>query len=260
MCGDIIEGETSANAQVLDYRLDVRAGTVLNGRVEPIGSTFNVAIRFLDSNNREFASFNDVVEGVAESFQNFAVSSSNSTLQVTGALPGWTGTGQIREQFVGAFTIYLGCTLRDGTVIPAGGQPPSEVVSSPQPIPQQPVPNFGLPAVGPIDFSAGIEIPFQLGQTQVAPIGGDVALYTYEASAGSTATLSVARVSGDISIGVTVIQRDNNEVIFLGGMPSSDQLSVQLTFPSDGTYAIGLFRLDTPTKSGTSGAVQISIN
>ncbi|MGB1286620.1 MAG: hypothetical protein ACPG7F_08815, partial [Aggregatilineales bacterium] len=63
----------------------------------------------------------------------------------------------------------------------------------------------------------------------------------------------------DISIGVTVINKDSNEILFLGGMPSSNNLSVELTFPSAGTYAIGLFRLDTAERMDTAGAVQITL-
>lgn len=111
----------------------------------------------------------------------------------------------------------------------------------------------------PIDFSAGIEIPLTLGQPQTAPVASDVALYTYAASAGEVATLSISRVSGDISIGVTVINRDTNEIVFFGGLPSSDNLSAELTFPTGGTYAIGLFRVDTAERSGTSGAVQLQL-
>ena len=116
---------------------------------------------------------------------------------------------------------------------------------------------FGFPGIAPVDFSAGIELPLARSQPQTVPVASDVALYTYAASAGEVATLSLSRVSGDISIGVTVISQDTNEIVFLGGLPSSNTLSVELTFPADGTYAIGLFRLDTAERSGTSGAVQV---
>lgn len=116
---------------------------------------------------------------------------------------------------------------------------------------------YGFPVVGPIDFSAGIEIPLSLGDSQTAGIGADVELFIYTATAGETVALSVSRVSGDISIGVAVINRDTNEIVFLGGMPHTNSLTAEITFPADGTYAIGLFRLDTATLTGTSGAVQI---
>ena len=90
-------------------------------------------------------------------------------------------------------------------------------------------------------------------------LGSDVELYTYVAIADETRTLTISRASGDISIGVTVINSATNEVIFLGGMPSSNNLSVELTFPADGTYAIGLFRLDTAERVETSGAVQVTL-
>ncbi|MEL6309990.1 MAG: hypothetical protein AAFQ52_17750, partial [Chloroflexota bacterium] len=132
--------------------------------------------------------------------------------------------------------------------------------SSPaEPVVQSIFSGFGFPGVLAVDFSEGIEIPLTLGQAQTVPLGGDIALYTYGASAEEIVTLSVARVSGDISIGVTVINTETNEIIFLGGMPSSNNLSVELTFTSAGTYAVGLFRLDTAERVDTSGAVSLVI-
>jgi hypothetical protein len=166
---------------------------------------------------------------------------------------------------VGVYSLYVGCTLRDGTQIPAGSNAPvpepgnndQGVVPEP-PTPVEP-PAFGFPGVTPRDFSAGIEIPIAKASPQTVPLASDVALYTYEASANETATLRVMRVNGDISIGISVINRETSEIIFIGGLPSSNNLSVELTFPSDGIYVFGLFRLDTVERSGTSGAVQISI-
>jgi hypothetical protein len=161
----------------------------------------------------------------------------------------------------GEYNIFIGCRLRDGTVINPGDIPPTpthapEVTSLPL---ESSFSGFGFPGVATVDFSDGIEVPLQAGQSQIIPVGGDVVLYTYQASADEIRTLNISRLSGNISIGVSVINRDTNEIIFFGGLPSSDNLSVELTFPSAGTYAIGLFRVDTAERTGTSGAVQIAL-
>ena len=159
----------------------------------------------------------------------------------------------------------MGCTLADGTVIKPGDAPSVNLISPANELPlasaSQPIfSGFGFPGVASVDFSSGIQIPLQLGQAQTAPIGNDVALYTYQAKTDDVHTLNISRLSGNISIGVAVIKQETNEIIFLGGLPSSNNLSVELTFPSSGTYAIGLFRLDTVERTGTSGAVQIILN
>lgn len=140
----------------------------------------------------------------------------------------------------------------------AGEATPTPVVTVTPETPSTPeFTGFGFPGVSPVDFSAGIEIPLTVGAMQTVPLASDVALYTYAATAGETRTLTLSRASGDLSIGVAVINRDTNEIVFLGGLPSSNNLSVELTFPSDGTYAVGLFRFDTAERTGTSGAVGV---
>jgi hypothetical protein len=266
-CGDIVEGEimpaqTEGERAFNEYRLQIQAGTIIDLIVTPLGQSFNPSFKMLDSGGTEFAVFNNVAAGVPEEILEYSVGSSNPVLRIYGMHPEWAGTDWFYNTgdgaaglFLGAYEISLACTLRDDTRIDFGervevtgdeGLPPAPVFSG-----------FGFPGVLPVDFSAGIEIPLQLGQTQTVPIGGDVALYTYEATAGSTATLTVSRVSGNISIGVTVINRSTNEIIFVAGLPSTNSLSAEIVFPTDGSYVIGLFRFDTPTLTGSSGAVQV---
>jgi hypothetical protein len=164
------------------------------------------------------------------------------------------------------YNFTVGCTLRDGTVIRPGDaprvEPPSQTISNPN-LPS--FSGFGFPGIMSVDFSNAIEIPISDGQSQTSAFGSsgqDVFAYIYEASAGSSATLSVSRISGDISIGVAVINQADNSVLYLGGMPSSDNLSIELEFPSAGTYVIGVFRLDIAHtgQTGTSGAVEVRLN
>lgn len=290
-CGDILESElfpSQSDDLIFDeYVLDVSGGTTIDLAVVPLGQNFNVGFVVQDAAGTDLEFHNLMIEGIAEELQDFVLGGSNQIIQIYGTKPSSVGEERwIHDRsvffanvyayaghFLGAYQVSLGCTLRDGTVIEPGVVLESITVTESSDSPTgvsgtleqtQPVKpefsGFGFPGFDAVDFSAGIEIPIQLGQPQTAPIGGDiVALYTYDATADSTATLSLSRVSGDIAVGVSVIQRDTNEIVFVGGMPSSNNLSVELMFPSDGTYVIGLFRMDTAEKMDTSGAVQVMI-
>lgn len=260
-CGQILESETSPNEQVQDYVIQAGAGTVLFGRVEPIGTTFNVTFLLADSGGSVFARINSQRAGLAEDFQdNFVIGSSNPILRVGGADPNYQSEyiNDRGDRYYGAYTIYLGCILRDGTVIQPGQRPPDTTVAQTQ-INVTDSSFYGFPGLSKVDFEGGIELPLQSSQPQTIPLGQDVALYTYTASANSSAQLKLSRISGNISIGVTVINKDDNNILFIGGMPLSDALSVTLNFPSDSNYVIGVFRLDTPTLQETSGAIQLTI-
>lgn len=260
-CGDIVEAETTPNNPAHDYVVNVSAGTTLQGTVSPFGDNFNIFVVFRDSGGGLISTRNDKGAGGSEIFD-FITPSSNPILHVVGTSQrhrndAYTHTGRN----FGAYTISLACILRDGSRLPAGGKSDSASIKDSPNEARESIEfsGFGLPMVGPVDFSRGIQIPLELGAAQSTGIGGDVELFTYSASEDETAILRVLRLSGNISIGVTVINKDTNEIIFLGGLPSSNNLSVELTFPTGGTYAIGLFRLDTAEHTGTSGAVQIVI-
>ncbi len=268
-CGSIIENEFVWDLEVHRYYLSLQSGDSITLFTEAASANYQnllVDIALITPRGRTIAEWS-----LGDSYPYSAVSGAyyrnyvgptktveTAPLPETGiyiiAVIGYTDTGS-------DYIFQAGCVLRDGTVINPGDAPPTnlsdpvvEVGSAPE---AGSFSGFGFPGVAPIDFSEGIEIPLQAEQSQTVPIGGDVVLYTYEASANETRTLNITRVSGNISIGITVIKLDTNEIIFFGGMPSSDNLSVELTFPSQGSYTIGLFRVDTVERSNTSGAVQI---
>jgi hypothetical protein len=245
-CGDVIEGEFVESNTDIIYLIDLNAGDSVTVETNRVGD-YLWSTMFLSgpSGNRIESGGTNINPRI----QSRALSSNGTYEILYSSIPS-DALG------IGLFTLSISCTLRDGTVIAAGGTAPANSVENSEEIMFS---GFGFPGLPPRDFSDGIEIPLAAGQPQTVPIGGDVALYTYDATATETATLTASRVSGDISLGVTVINRDTNEIIFVGGMPSSDNLSVDLTFPSDGTYVIGLFQLDTDERSGTSGAVQVRI-
>lgn len=255
-CGTIVESELTSieppfGKETDNYSLELSANDAITIEMIPVGTTPNIYFRLFDPSYKAIYDTGwGQGRGQAENIQDFVVPASG------------TYTIGLGANSLTAYTLYVGCLLRDGTKITAGSTVVSETSQTESNVTEAlelPFTGYGFPGVSSIDFSAGIEIPLQLGQAQTAPIGSDVILYTIDTTAESTSTLTLSRVSGDISVGVTVTKKDTNEIIFLSGLPSGNNLSVELTFPSDGTYVFGLFRLDTAERTDTSGAVQITL-
>ncbi len=280
-CGNIIESEFVNSFEEDLYQISMDAGNTLNVSAVSLGGQLKTGIILTGPTNLGIASsFQRLEEGRRVIFGNS--SHLRTEAVVNSDILSARGTHNIRvvnfvsryyefetDRYdpsaidpvsggIGVYTLFIGCTLRDGTVINPGDALP-EAVPDPIVSSQSAFPGFGFPGLNSVDFSSGIEIPIQLGQAQTIPVGGDISLYTYESNTEESRTLTLSRLSGNISIGVTVINRDTNEIIFFAGLPSSDNLSAELTFPSAGTYVIGLFRVDTADRIGTSGAVQITL-
>jgi|GEM_PF-5634655 len=244
-CGAVITGETNVNTPISqgwyyqEYSVELGSGDALTVTIAPIGQTTRTDIYVYDPASTRIA--------------NSTTSSAGQPTAVRELVVGATGQYTIRAwtDSVGAYSLTIDCILSNGTEINSTGNS-----NTTQNTNETEFTGFGFPGVGAVDFSAGVELPLTLGTPQTAPVGGDiVALYTIDAAAGQVSTLTLSRVSGELSIGVAVINSSTNDIIFFGGMPSSDNLSVELTFPEAGSYAIGLFALDTDT----SGAVQITL-
>lgn len=259
-CEDSIEGEFTNNFEQHQYIMNLAPGDSLEALAVPFGDQLSLTLSVIGPTGLGVAVNNGNI------LSNGLIGNTdleNQPTVNTGRLSARGSYNIIVENFdtfayspnnsggVGVYTLYITCTLHNSQV--------SETLTpEPEPVPC----NYCFPTVESKDFSTGIEIPLQLSQPQTAPIsaeGDTVAIYTYEATANSTATLSISRVSGNLSIGVAVINKADNSLIFLGGLPASNNLSAELTFPTEGTYAIGVFRLDTINATGTSGAVQVTL-
>lgn len=154
----------------------------------------------------------------------------------------------------GAYTLEVGCTLADGTVIEPGSVAPIEALEAVS------FSGFGFAGLKPVDFNDLPVIPVSFGQLytdSLTSTGNEPSLYSYEAQANTSVKLSITRVSGDLSIGVAIVSVEDNSLIFMAGMPFADSISSQVTFPTNGVYIIGVFRLDVPpNKAGTSGTFE----
>ncbi|MEM9952698.1 MAG: hypothetical protein AAF846_13915 [Chloroflexota bacterium] len=262
-CGSIVESEFTRDDEIQRYTLALDAGDQLTVSVEPFGDTLTLGVAILGTDgtviarnpegfsNTIFVEENPIAEtGTLSASGNYELLAFNNRL----FLPSLEISDNLNYRGGrGLYTIFVTCTLRDGTIVEAGDFLPINMSS---PSSQPAFSGFGVPPMDAVDFSNGIELPLTLGQPAQAPIGGGlVALYTVDASAGQINILSVARLADDFPVGVAVINQANNDIIFFGGMPFSNDLTVTLTFPEAGTYVIGLFALD----GTSSGAVQITL-
>lgn len=270
-CGDLIENRFNWNQDIHRYYIQLERDNFFNASAE-ITDTLRqptLEIGFLSPTN---GTLDSLLWNEAHSIRVVQNQLLNSTGLHTIVVQGYGSGG-------GNYSLAIGCT-QGGEEIPAGSGESITITrgeyirfedgglvsgdsDDTDPVPTETAivvsetDNFyGFPGIGSVNFDGGVEIPLTLGQPQNAPVGGDiVALYTIDATAGQVSTLTLSRVSGELSIGVAVINSSTNDIIFFGGMPSSDNLSVELTFPEAGSYAIGLFALDT----ATSGAVQVTL-
>ncbi len=251
-CGSIIESQFK-DYEYHRYYITFLRGDILNLSAEVAQgyeSDLDVDVAVFADNGR------DVVSG-----------NSGNSVPVETSLPesgtyliGIDGIGR----YGGNYILYVGCTLADGMVIKPGDAPPVSVGTGTTPVETTNFSGYGFSGVAPVDFSASIEIPVSRGQSQNGAFGSsgsDVFAYTYEANAGETATLTLRRTSSNLSIGVAVINRADNSIVFLAGMPSTGSLTAELQFPSAGAYTIGIFRLDlAPNSVGTSGAFEVRLD
>jgi hypothetical protein len=241
----------------------------LNGRVEPIGSTFNPAIWFLDSGESTFADYNKNTAGVAEELHNLTISSTNPILRVSG----YTPDSKTREtyyygaswfNYYGAYTVYLGCTLRNGTVInPGDTTPDTNTNSGNNSAPAAPTfSGTGFPGLAPVDFVDAVTTDLNLGQATKGklPAGANAVLgYTFVAAANDNLAFSFNRVSGNLNLGLVVLSADN-KVIFQASLVTASKLNAEFTLPTAGTYTIGIYRIDLlPPDAPEATAFQISV-
>ncbi|MEO8611125.1 MAG: PPC domain-containing protein [Chloroflexota bacterium] len=257
-CGSIIESELindGANPQ--DYTIQLAPGDTLDIRLEPVGGTLdleffvlspvgeNIELSSLDgkySNPSNYGNrpFDYAHDGQVEEGSTPILSARGSyTIRVRGYV----------SQDIGLYTLYVGCTLRDGTIILPGDVAPTALLSgenSSSPSATLAFSGTGFPGLAPVDFSSVAKIPLPAGIAMsggITPTGGEILGYTLDGNAGDTLDLTFTRLSGNLNLGLVVLSADN-KVVFQASLVSSTTLNSRFTLPSAGTYTIGVFRID----------------
>lgn len=161
----------------------------------------------------------------------------------------------------GLYTLYIGCTLRDGTVISPGDVVGSSVIS-PTSAPAATLPPnvSGFPGLAPVDMSNAVKVPLIAGTLMtgiVTPTGNEIIGFSVEANAGDTVDLSFRKLSGNLNLGVVVLS-PTNKVVFYGGLILSDSLSTRFTLQDAGQYTIAVYRVDLlPPAAAEATAFQV---
>lgn len=247
-CGDIIDSETTTSEPIQNWVLDIDAGTVIDLYVQPLGDSFNVAFALSDSGGSSLEGINLNSAGLAEQLVGYRIGSSNPIIRVGGQPLGQTYFDSLDlREYRGAYTISLGCTLRDGTVINPGDIP--QEAQPTQASGENPVTTnfsgYGFPGLQPVDFTNAFLTNFNLGQIsegRIPPSGDSVLGYTFNANANDRFELTFTK-SGNLNLGLVVLSAEN-QVVFQASLVTSETMSTRLTLPTAGQYTIGVFRID----------------
>ncbi len=164
---------------------------------------------------------------------------------------------------IGVYTLYISCT-RDGNVInPDDVAPAANGTGSTGSTTAAPAfSGVGFPGLAPVDFGGVAQIPMVMGVPMtgaVTPTGGEILGFTFDAAAGDTLDLAFNRLPpGNLNLGLVVLSADN-QVVFQASLVTSSTLSTGFTLPSDGTYTIGVFRIDLlPPTAPEATAFQVT--
>lgn len=261
-CGDIRLEELTAENNIHEFDLNVSAGTFLNIIIEPIGNSLNPYMVLYDSSLNEILRLNSEHAGQIEQLTDYQISSSIPRIHLFGTVPNFNSTNgrQERGRSLGAYTLQVSCILRDGTIINPGDTIPQINIT---PNATQPTfSGFGFPGLASVDFTNVAAFPIESGavmQGGITPAGGEIVGYTIAANAGDIVDLSFIRGGGNLNLGLIMLSQ-NNELVYQASLITSQVMSTRLTLPSQGTYTIGVFRIDLlPPAEPQATAFQIRV-
>lgn len=244
MCGDIIENEMTLIKEGHNYHIELNAGDIIYANVVPLGEYLKtrIAVQAPDetwflwshiSGNYQDTQLRPAVQtGVLSARGIYRIHVANSIYN----------RGHGDNTGTGFYTIYIGCTLRDGTVIEAGNTSQSVVSKSNSPE----FSGFGFPGLAPVDMSDVARIPMTAGipfTGAVTPAGSEILGYAFNATTDQRINLNEERLSGNLNLGVVVIDADSN-IIYFSALVTSESMSTRIRMPADGEYMVSVFRLD----------------
>jgi hypothetical protein len=254
-CGAEIEAEISEKDFDLGghrYTLALRPGDSIDIAVTPIGDSFDPHLELNDGGSTTRVDDGD--SGMTEQFHGITVSSTNPSLRVYNPY-----------RSVGAYTLYVGCILRDGTVINPGDTIPdpasasasasaSDTIVAPSPVSSSSMPDFSSAQTATLTPGTPV---FGV----VSPGGTELFSYTLDAEGGSLLDLTLSK-SGNLNLSFVVLTSDN-QVLFQTNLVNLTELKTSLTIPNAGTYTIGVFRIDLlppATPEATAFQIQGTLN
>jgi hypothetical protein len=273
-CGDIIEGEFTAPAQRLDYRIELAPGDSLSVNGEGIGTS--LAFMLALANPAGEAVVTSLTESghsrpeLAPSLFSDIVSARGSytliaynarVYESSGSLnfqDGWNDIGS-----VGVFILNIGCTLRDGTVIEPGENISESRDNTTEGSSSEPeFTGYGFAGLPAVDFSSIAQIPLVIGSPMsgaITPTGSEIFGFTFDGSENQRVTLDFTRISGNVNLGLALLYGDNT-IVYQASLITSESMSTNLTLPFSGGYTIGVFRIDLlPPATPQASAFQVQV-
>jgi len=262
-CGTIIEGEFTLNFEFHPYDLEVSAGDVLDLSVIPLGNQLEVGLTVngpsglgVAISRGEFYSDGEihVIRPEANPRINTGQLSANGRHRI-GVMNHYLDRPfEGSSRGIGVYTLFIGCTLRDGTVIEPGDTiaddpPPVEDTNESPATTPAVAPAFGFPGLAPVDFSNGVTVPLQAeapNSGSISPGFEGIFGYSFSGNADETVTLEFTRQSGNLNLGIVVLSADN-QVAFQASLLNSNSLTTEFALPVDGDYTIGVFRIELLT-------------
>ena len=256
-CGDVIEGEFTKNIEGFSYTIDLAPGdsVVING--SQIGDKLKYAVGLFSPTGLEIGRSKDGYVSKSPSVESGILSGRGMYLiRVANSYLGSDGDVSTNLSYTGGTGVYslaISCKLKGGKFIgPSGATestdetaPNTSVVTNTQPS-TLPFSGNGFPGLPPVDFSNTVKQPLDMTKPLTltfSPTGSDVSGFTVDAKAGDKFSLNYKRLSGNGNLGLAVLS-EKNEVIFQASLVTSDMLTTTFTFPTAGTYTIGLFRVN----------------
>lgn len=242
-CGNIVESEFTDNFQEHFYRLELNIGDQISAQVvslEPNPDLQGFVLAIINADGRTAASTSQIVE--------HDVTTSTDLLQYRGIntikVQNWSRVNnQNVPRGIGRYNLYIGCTLRAGTKIEPGTVLPTE---EPQEFETSPSPSFsgfGFPGLAAVDFSKAVHLPVPTGVAMggaITPNGGEIIGYQFEGNMADSVDLSFTRFSGNLNVGLAVIDNGNN-VVYQASLVNTITMSAQFTLPATGEYTVGIF-------------------
>lgn len=251
-CGSIVEGEFTEKDQdgAQNYQISLTPGDRLRVSGESVGDYLQFRI-FINAPTTGLMGESQAARG---GWKHNKPSANTSTLSERGNYRIY-----VDSNGPGLYTLYIGCTLRDGTIINPGDiLPDAKQTEQPNP---SPFSGFGFPGLAPVDFVSALKVPLLSDSpvtAAITPTGGEIFGFTLDAAAGDTLDLTFTRMSGNLNLGLVVLS-GNNEVVFQASLVTSQTLTTRFTLPSAGTYTIGVFRVDLlPPAAPEATAFQVT--
>ncbi len=263
MCGDLLEGEFLTPLEERTYSLSADAGTTVSISITAIAQQPKMFVLLTDPSNFGLA----ISDGRMDAAQTvYFPGKMQSQNQLTDLVLPATGKYKIRlVNFVyrnfnfatndymvfqgdglggtGLYSISLTCIDRFGDPIP-----PLENTNTNTETQSNDTQGTVAPNLIP-DFSSTPRIPLTAGLPMGGGLSADANIpsaYTIDGSKDQQLTLEINRLAGNLNVAVVLIS-PTNEVMNFSSLIGSKSLTISTLLPDNGTYTIGVFRVDLLT-------------